>query len=194
MPRGVDTSRRSRERPLGERSPVQGVEVLPTARAKVALGVLVVIGGEDVEGLEVEAVGQATLAAVMAPAVAPRRRRTISPAQLLKRRYLAFGGERDSTFDRVGRYARKHGFEDPFTPRVPHIETLRDLAAAEVGYALLPTYTTRRDREQGRLIAPRPEGLEDLLPVSIVGREGQARTTALDAVRNALIAVGDEVE
>ncbi len=74
----------------------------------------------------------------------------------------------------------------PRRHRSPHIEALRELAAAEAGYALLPEYTIRRDKELGRLVGLRAEGLDTALPVAIVGRRNQEMTPALKAVRKAL--------
>ncbi|MEE8146473.1 MAG: LysR family transcriptional regulator [Longimicrobiales bacterium] len=149
------------------------------------LDVLVLVGSPEPDGLDVTPIGEVSLVAVMAPALAPARRGSITVAQLRKLRYLAYG-ERDPTFDVIDRYAKEHGLEGPHTPHIPHIEALRELAAAEAGYALLPEYTVRRDQELGRLVGLRAQGLDTALPVAIVARRNQEMTPALKAVHKAL--------
>lgn len=148
--------------------------------------VLVVIGEVlETEGLKLQPVGAASLVAVMSPAMAPRHRRSITPAQLRRQRYLSFGGGQDPTFHRIEAYAHEHELSDDCTPRVPHIETLRELAAAGAGYAIIPAYTTWRDQGLGRLVARQPVGLDDQIPVMVLGRRNQVMTPALEAVRRA---------
>ena len=153
------------------------------------LDVLVAVGSIETEGLDSVPAGTTSLSAVLAPSLAPARRKRVTPDWLREQRYLAFGGQRDPTFDRIDAYARRERLEGPATPHVPHIETLRELAAAGAGYALLPDYTTRRDREAGRLVALQPAGLERDLPLTVLGRQGQVRSPALEAVRAALAAI-----
>ena len=150
------------------------------------LDVLVVVGAHDEKGVDIQPVGEASLVAVMAPAMAPARRKTISPLQLRRSRYLAYGGERDPTFQVIDRYAKANDLEGPYTPHVPHIETLRELAAAKAGYALLPAYTVRQDQRAGRLVALRARGLDTKVGVSVVGRKDQVMTPASEVVRTAL--------
>jgi len=154
------------------------------------LDVLLIIGALEDPGLEVVHVGATSLVAATAPALAPEDGAAISPEELRARRYLAFGGEPDPTFDRIERYAEAERLANSCTPRVPHIETLRELAAAGAGYTLIPEYTARRDRERGRLVLLRPEGLEDRLPISMVGRVGQVCGPALEVVRAAFAEPG----
>lgn len=149
------------------------------------LDVLVVVGEEEQHGLVLTKTCRVSLAAVMAPELAPEGD-VVRVGELKRRRYLSYGSLGDPTFDRVDRYAARHGLVEPSTPHVPHIETLRALACAGAGYAILPTYTTLPELRAGRLVACRPAGLEVGLDVSIVVRRGQVVTPALDAVRTAL--------
>ena len=152
------------------------------------LDLLVVIGEDESQGLEFERVGEVSIVAVMARDQWPRTGALrITPEGLKEHRYLSFGGERDATFSAIDGYAREHGLVETQTPEVPHIETLRNLAATGAGYALLPEYTTRRDCADGRLVALHPDGLDVRLPVSLVGRRDQEGSAALDAVRSHLL-------
>ena len=149
------------------------------------LDMLIVIGEVDDDDLSVHRLGAAALGAVLASDVAPRRR-AITPAWLRKRRYIAFGGASDPTFDEIARFVRRHRLADRFTPRIPHIETLRALAGAGAGYALLPTYTARRDVVDGRVAVRRVEGLDATPPVSLVHRQPMVDTPVLRATRTAI--------
>jgi DNA-binding transcriptional LysR family regulator len=160
-------------------------EALRTGRCDV----LVVVGELEVGTLDVEELGTTQIVAAMAPAVAPRKRGTIKVAELRRMRYLAWVGHRDVTFDRVDTYARAHKLFDPYTPRIPHIESLRALAATGAGFTLLPAYTTRADVAAGRLVALRPSGLATRTPISLVRRPGQILTPGLDHVVSRLRAL-----
>ena len=148
---------------------------------------IVVIGGVDASGLVVNELGATDLVAVMAPSLAPRKTGTIKIAELRERRYIAWDGPRDATFDLVHQFVQRHKLADAYTPRVPHIESLRLLAAAGAGYAILPRYTVRADRT--RLVALRPTGLRQRLPASLVSRRQQLVTPALQCVAEAVAAV-----
>jgi DNA-binding transcriptional LysR family regulator len=145
---------------------------------------IVVIGGVEATGLTVTDLGSTDLVAVMAPALAPRKSGTIELAELREHRYLAWDGPRDVTFDLVDEFVRRHGLADAYTPGVPHIESLRLLAAAGAGYAILPRYTISADRD--RLVALRPSRLRRRLPVSLVTRRQQLATPALQCVAAAI--------
>lgn len=146
----------------------------------------VVIGELETDGVEVEPLGDITLSAVMPPEAAAGLSGTAPLDVLRGQRYLAFGGEKDPTFDLVERYARANELIDVQTPCIPHIETLRGLAAAGAGYAILPSYTVRHDHERGRVVALTPEGLEGCVPLLLVERADRTRTSAQQTVRDAL--------
>ena len=101
--------------------------------------------------------------------------------ELRQRRYFAFGGQRDEIFDRVDEFARVHSLENDYTPRIPHIETLRELVAAGAGYALVPSYTARLECERGRLVTRHVAGLRGEFPVLMVRRSQGLVTPALEA-------------
>lgn len=158
-----------------------------------ACDLIVVVGEATARGLDATPLGELSLAAIMTPDMAAGHRRRISPRSLGKRRYLAFGGDPDPTFDLIDEFARAHDLEDAYTPHVPHIETLRALAASGAGYALLPRYTTRRDRDAGRVVALAVDGLQATVPVSLVRRAEQVMTPALEAAFEALGALRTEL-
>ena len=150
------------------------------------LDILVVVGDLDASRLSLRTVGEAALVAAISPELLQGPPGRMTPDRLLDYRYLAYGGEGDATFDIVNRFTASRGLENASTPHVPHIETLRELAASRAGYSLLPDYTIRRDEQAGRLLALRVEGLEETVKISVVSRQEQVTTPALDVVHDAL--------
>lgn len=150
------------------------------------IDIAVVIGQVDASGLDRRALGSTGLAAAFAPDRAPRPDGQVTPDELRGRRLLAWEGPPDPTFDRVRDYTLSHGLADAATARIPHIETLRELAGRGTGYTILPSYTLARDVAAGRLVALQPVGLDDRLPISSLTRRGQLRTPALTQLEAAL--------
>lgn len=146
---------------------------------------LVVVGDVEAHGLEVETLAMNGFAAVMSPAVAPRRRGNVSAAELRRFRYLAWDGPLDPTFEVVRRFVARHRLSTQSSPQIPHIETLRALAAAGAGYTILPAYTVTQDVATQRLTALTPEGFRDEVPIVLVGRARQLVGPALRVVRHA---------
>jgi len=155
------------------------------------LGAVIAIGEATTTGLDAEPLGSVGLVAVMARSGAPARGSTVRPAELRRRRLLAWGGPSDPTFDRALVFAQRHGLIQPATPRIPHVETLRELAAAGAGYAILPGYTVLRDVKRGRVSAFPLPGLRS--PVTLLTRTSQVRTRAAAAVLDALRALRAEL-
>lgn len=149
--------------------------------------VVVAIGTLPPLDVDARSVGDTPLVAAMAPWTAPRRTGEVSLDELRALRYLAWDGPRDATFGAVARFTDAHRLSVRATPRIPHIETLRELAAAGAGYTILPAYTVRRDLASGRLVALSPEGLDQAQPVHVIGRPGQMVAPALAAVRERLL-------
>lgn len=159
------------------------VEALRAGRVDL----VVLVGEVDAGGLVVETLRRTRLVAAMARSIAPRRKGKIANRELRERRFLAWDGPPDPTFAAVDRFVRHARLRDAFTPRVPHIETLRALARAGAGYAILPAYTVDRDEH---LITLEPSGLSDRAPISLITRGPRATGRTLrevaGAVRNAL--------
>jgi len=152
--------------------------------------VVVAIGARPPDDLEHTVLGAARLVAVMAPRLAGGSGPRCSVEALRQLRYLAWDGPQDETFERVTRFVDDHGLARPQTSRIPHIETLRELAATGLGYAILPDYTVRRDADAGRLVAREIDGLDVAVRVTLVGRRGQVMAPALSAVRQRLEGLG----
>lgn len=146
---------------------------------------LVVVGDVEARGLDIEPISASGFAAVMSPEIAPRLRGSVSTAELRRLRYLAWEGPLDPAFELVRRFVARHELSAPASPRIPNIETLRALAAAGAGYAILPAYTVARDVTSRRLVALAPEGLRDRVPIALVGRSRQLIGPGLRAVRQA---------
>jgi DNA-binding transcriptional LysR family regulator len=155
------------------------IEALRSGRVDL----LVILGYADLQGLEVERVGVARLLAVMAPELAPEGAGPIAPAALSQRRYLSWSGPSDPTFERVQQYVETWGLTGATSYRIPHIETLRELAAAGAGYTVLPDYTVAAEVTAGRLVARPLVGLDEEMPMWLVGRQGQVMGAALREVR-----------
>jgi len=153
-------------------------EALRTGRADM----LVVVGDMDTSGFSRERLAETELVAVMAPELAPRKRGFVRLAELRERRYLAWDGPRDTTFDRAARFVEAKQLGGAYTPRIPHIESLREMAAAGAGYALLPRYTVDKDVARKRLVALRVSGLSSTIDISLLLRDGQLLTPALRSV------------
>ena len=149
------------------------------------LDVVILTGAEATADLATEVIDETALVAVMAPARAPKAK-ICSTSWLTAQRYLAWGGPRDATFDVIERFAESARLVDASTPSIPHIESLRALAAAGAGFTILPEYTTRRDVAAGRLVTRRLRGLDVSMPITLVGRERQVETRALAVVKDAL--------
>lgn len=147
---------------------------------------LLLTGSQRQEGLRAVPVGTDALVAVMSPAIAPRRRGHVSPIELRRMRYLCWAGPRDETFEAAQRYALEHGLLDERSPLVPHTETLRSLAAAGAGYALLPSHSARADVESGRLVALTPKALRHRMVFQLITRKEQVITAAVAVVKEAL--------
>jgi LysR family transcriptional regulator, hydrogen peroxide-inducible genes activator len=147
-----------------------------------AVDTLVLVGEAELHDVEVEELGTTRLVCAVSPRLAPRRRGRITPVEMRRLRLLAWEGPADPTFERVHGYVRRHGLANAATPRIPHIETLRRLAAAGAGYAILPEYTVRQDP----LCALAPAGIGAPIPIRRVLRRGQIRGAALDVVCEAL--------
>jgi DNA-binding transcriptional LysR family regulator len=147
---------------------------------------LLLTGSQRPDGLHAEVVGHDALVAVMSPKVAPRRKGVVSQSELRLMRYLCWSGPRDETFEAAQSYAVKHALLDERSPFVPHTETLRALAAAGAGYALLPSHAVRADVDAGRLVALDPKGLRHRLVFQLITRKGQVVTAAVAAVKRAL--------
>jgi DNA-binding transcriptional LysR family regulator len=147
---------------------------------------LLLTGSQRQDGLHAEVVGHDSLVAAMSPEIAPRRKGAVLPSELRRMRYLCWSGPRDETFEAAQSYAAKHGLLDERSPLVPHTETLRSLAAAGAGYALLPSYAVRADVESGRLLALAPKGLRHRVVFQLITRKGQVVTAAVAAVKQAL--------
>lgn len=151
---------------------------------------LILVGDVDAPDLQIEPLHSTQLVVVMAPALAPRGN-PLTPQRLRQMRFLAWDGPPDPTFERVQRYVARHRLTSTTSPRIPNIETLRNLAAAGAGYAILPEYTVRRDVRARHLVSRRAAGLGDSIPISIVARRGRAASPAVEAVRSALRAHAD---
>lgn len=148
--------------------------------------VLVLVGDVEAPRLELETVAESGFVAVMSPHVAPRLRGRISTAELRQRRYLAWDGPLDPTFEVVRRYVARHRLSAPASPRIPNIESLRALAAVGAGYAILPAYTVASDVASQRLIALVPDSFRDVVPILLVGRSKQLLGPGVRAVREAI--------
>lgn len=167
-------------------------DAVPTLLAALYEGrvdLLVLVGDVEAHGLAVETITTSAFAAVMSPRAAPRARGTISASELRRMRYLAWEGPLDPTFDVVRRFVARNRLSSQTSPRIPHIESLRALAAAGAGYAILPAYTVARDVAERRLVALTPAGFRDEVPIVMVGRELQHAGPAVSAVRRALSGV-----
>lgn len=162
------------------------VPALLTALREGRADVLVLVGDVHADGLDVQTIATSAFAAVMSPALAPRRRGRVTSAELRERRYLAWDGPPDPTFDVVRRFVARHRLSTTNSPRIPNIEALRALAAAGAGYTILPRYTAERDVASARLVALAPKGLSDEVPIHLVGRSRQLVGPALRAVRHAI--------
>ena len=114
----------------------------------------------------------------------------LSIEDLVPHRYLAWHGGRDPTFDAISAFASKNGLSHVGTPMIPHIETLRTLAAEGLGYTILPAYTAKRSTDRGDTATHRLQGLQLPLPVSLLTRS----TTPWHAsLRRTVDAVTDSV-
>lgn len=163
-------------------------DAVPSLLASLSEGradMLVLVGDVHAHGLDVVKVAASGFVAVMARGIAPRQRGRVSAAELRKLRYLAWDGPLDPTFDVVRRFVARHQLSRQGSPRIPHIETLRALAAAGAGYSILPAYTVTRDVEARRLVALSPEGFRDEVPIQLVGRSRQLIGPTVRVVRDA---------
>lgn len=162
------------------------VSSLLTALYEGRADTLVLVGDVEAAGLEVEKIASSGFVAVMSPGNAPRQRGRVSATELRSMRYLAWDGPLDPTFEVVRRYVARHRLATPGSPRIPHIETLRALAAVGAGYAILPAYTVARDVASHRLVALVPDGFRDEVPILVVGRSRQLLGPGLRAVRDTI--------
>lgn len=161
-------------------------EVLQALRGG-RVDVAVVVGEVDAAGLDATPMGSTRLVAVMAPKAAPRAR-ALAPQALKPLRLLAWDGPPDPTFALVQQFVRRHGLRTGPIARIPHIETLRRLAAAGAGYAILPEYTVRSDVEAGLLASRALFGLAARIPITLLRRPSQVPTRASAAVAEAFLA------
>jgi len=161
-------------------------DVLAAQLRSGALDVVLFVGARHTEGLALELLGEDRLVAAMAPRLAPRTRGVIRATELRSRRYLAWGGLGDETFDAAHAYATSGRFVGETTPFVPNIETLRELATSGAGWTLLPSYTVARDVRERRLVALRPVGLAHRIPFFLGSRQAQPPSPALGAVSTML--------
>ena len=153
------------------------------------LDILLVALDGPAPGLVAEPVAVDRMVAVMTPELAPRRSGSITVEELRTRRYISWSGRRESTFDDVGRYAERQGLYDERTIQIPHITTQKRWAQRGVGYAIVPSYTVAGEIEDGSLVALSPEGLELPLEFSVVVRERQYITPAVEVVREVLMSL-----
>jgi DNA-binding transcriptional LysR family regulator len=149
----------------------------------------VVVGEVDATGLRAQRLGDTGLVAVMARSAVPAGR-SLKASALKARRLLAWDGPPDPTFALVQQFVARHGLRTEATARIPHIETLRRLAAAGAGYAILPEYTVGADVAAGLLAARPLEGLTARIPITLLSRPTQLFTPALEAVREAFVQAG----
>ena len=159
-------------------------EQLRVGRIDVAL----VIDHRPPAALEARELGKIRLTAIFAPDAVRNRARTVSVRELRRHRYLAWTGLNDPTIELVEQYARRFDLSDPGSPRIPHIETLRELVASGVGYAIVPEYTVWADARARRLILHAPAGLRASIPLYAL-----TRTTRDDspALRRLLVLLDD---
>lgn len=144
-----------------------------------ALDALVLIGEVRAPGLAIEEIGEIRVVAVTSTEVEPS-----SLEDLKKMRYLAWSGPTDPTFTNVRRFVQANGLETPTTPEIPHIETLRALAASGHGYTILPDYTTRIDRSNGLINTTAIPGLDESFAIHLIGRSRQVHGPALARVKD----------
>ena len=144
---------------------------------------LVLLGSADLRGLDVERVGTTRIVAVLPPDMALSSGPDLDPARLTNLRYLSWSGPSDPTFERVQRYVETHSLRGERSYQIPHIESLRELAAAGAGYTILPDYTVTSDVATGRLKTRRLVGLREELPIWLIGRQGQVIGAGLREVR-----------
>ena len=145
------------------------------------LDALVLIGDVDQSWSSSEQIGEIRIVAAMSPAWSEEN---MSLSALRKRRYLAWSGPTDPTFGFVADFAASSRLVGPSTPEIPHIETLRALAAAGVGYTLLPDYTTWVDERMGLIRTQPVPGLNRSFGVYLVGRTEQVFGPAASLVRS----------
>ena len=144
---------------------------------------LMVLGDVPALDFDVETVGRTDLVAVMSPEDAPRKRGTVRLSELRQLRYLGWEeGPADATFDVIAAFVAKHRLADSYTLRIPHIETLRELAAAGAGYTILPRYTVSAEVKRKRVVALEPVALTTPIDINLVTRRQQLVTPALEEV------------
>jgi len=154
------------------------------------LDLAMIIAEAPPEDLWVESMGSLPLAAVISPKLAGRSKTSIQPAALRQHRYLSWEGPADPTFEVIQRYVVAHRLASRTTPRIPHVETLREMAVSGAGYTILPAYTAARDVARGRLVCLAPAGLRRRMQLYLVGRTRQVLTPTIAAVRARLLEVG----
>jgi len=160
-------------------------DVLLSELRRGQLDLVVVVGSVPQAGMVVRQLGEVRVVAAMSPDhVGDMSRLTLR--KLREMRYLAWQGPADPTFDAVRRFAEEKELVDETTSEFPHIETLRALAAAGVGYALLPDYTTASEVADGQLVTFPVPGLAQRFPVYLLTRENQVLGPASEAVRKAI--------
>ncbi len=145
-----------------------------------------IVGDVRPTDLTATTVGETRVVAVMAPDMVDKLTDPVPLESLRPHRYLAWQGPPDPTFDAVRRFADAQGLTGPSTPGIPHTETLRELAAAGLGYSILPEYTARNDVLAGRLACARPAGMALDQPLVLLQRRDAVTTPAIDTVRAAL--------
>ena len=150
------------------------------------LSFVVLVGEFELANIESQRLGEIRMCAAFAadadvPAV-------LQPNDLRARRYIEWSGPSDPTFDLVRQYALRLGLVDGATPSIPHIETLRALAASGLGYTIIPDYTAARDVAAGRLITRTLPEFSKSFPVYLLSRRDRSNGPAARTVREALIA------
>jgi DNA-binding transcriptional LysR family regulator len=152
--------------------------------------VVLVFSDHPPEGFDVTPIGATQLAAILPPAYASHRG-TISVRRLRELRYLAWQGPRDPGADLISSYVHEHKLANQFTPRIPHVETLRELVADGAGYTILPRYTAYRSERQGQVVTRLTSGLKKSVNLYMVGRKRQVHAPALDRLRSTFLELGD---
>jgi DNA-binding transcriptional LysR family regulator len=165
-----------------------GRELIDQLRAG-SIDVALVIDHAAPPRLAVDELGDVEVAAILPTAWATKWGATVPVKELRQRRYLSWAGLADPTISAVEHYVRNHELFDERSARIPHIETMRELVAAGVGYSILPAYTAWADEARGRLALRRPRGLSVSVPLFALTRpsreEWPALTHVLELLREA---------
>lgn len=154
------------------------------------LDALYLIGALDVDGLEVEELGEVHMRVVLAPGLWGGEG-VPDVAFLRTLRLLLWPGGLDPTFQLMEAHARSLGFVSSQTPQVPHIETLRELARRGLGWAILPDYVVSSDVARGELESWPLPGFAQTFPIRryrLPGRYRSSAVVAFDELVDAFVA------